>query len=167
MKILVAAASRYGSTLEIAARIGQVLNEGAHHVDVAPVEEITDLVGYDAVVVGSAVYAGRWIRPAREFVDGHAEILSARPLWLFSSGPVGDPPMPEGDVAPDPVPDLAPLGARDHHIFAGKLDRSRLHLGDRAVAAALRAPEGDFRDWEEIERWARLIADQLALVGTA
>lgn len=60
---------------------------------------MTGVGGYDAVVLGSAVYVGRWLEPARELVDAHAEELAARPTWLFSSGPIGDPPKPEADDA--------------------------------------------------------------------
>jgi menaquinone-dependent protoporphyrinogen oxidase len=81
-------------------------------------------------------------------------------VWLFSSGPVGDPPKPEED--PVDVADLlAATGAREHRIFAGKLVRKQLSFPEREIVSALRVPEGDFRDWTEIRQWAAGIADAM------
>jgi menaquinone-dependent protoporphyrinogen oxidase len=120
MKVLVTAATRYGATGEIARAIGEVLREHGLDSTVGPPETTTTVDDYDVVVLGSAVYAGRWLKPARELVDRSRGALAARPVWLFSSGPVGDPPKPEQD--PVDVADLvATTGARDHRVFAGKL----------------------------------------------
>jgi menaquinone-dependent protoporphyrinogen oxidase len=82
------------------------------------------------------------------------------PVWLFSSGPIGDPPKPvEDPVDAQPLVEL--VGARGHRVFAGDLDRSRLGFAERAIVAAVRAPDGDFRPWPEIEAWAREIAAAL------
>ena len=81
-------------------------------------------------------------------------------MWLFSSGPVGDPPKPEEDPV-DVAELLTVTGAREHRVFAGKLVRRQLSFPDRAIVSALRVPEGDFRDWTEITRWAAGIADAL------
>jgi menaquinone-dependent protoporphyrinogen oxidase len=87
-------------------------------------------------------------------------------VWLFSSGPIGDPPKP----AEDPV-DAAGLvhacGAREHRVFAGRLERHRLGWGERAITVALRAPEGDFRDFAGIRAWAAQIAETLSAGVTA
>ena len=100
------------------------------------------------------------MKSAREFVERHAAELKAKPLWLFSSGPIGDPPKPQEDpVDTSSLMDLA--GARNHRVFAGKLDRRALNFGEKAIAIALRAPEGDFRDWDEIRGWAAGIARAL------
>jgi menaquinone-dependent protoporphyrinogen oxidase len=161
MRVLVSAASKYGSTEDIARAVGDVLVEHGLDADVLPVEEVDDVEAYDAVVLGSAVYAGHWLKPARELVERFAASLSARPVWLFSSGPIGDPPKPEED----PV-DVAEIRestkARDHRVFAGKLVRKQLSFGERAIALALRAPEGDFRDWSAVKEWAAGIAEALA-----
>jgi menaquinone-dependent protoporphyrinogen oxidase len=93
-------------------------------------------------------------------VDRCGDALAARPVWLFSSGPVGDPPKPEEDPV-DVAGILAATKARDHRVFAGKLLRKQLSFGEKAVAVALRVPEGDFRDWPEIRGWAAGIADAL------
>ena len=126
----------------------------------APPEQVKGVDGYEAVVVGSAVYAGHWLKPARELVERLGNELASRPVWLFSSGPVGDPPKPEED--PVDVADLlAATGAREHRIFAGKLVRKQLSFPERAIVSALRVPEGDFRDWTEIHQWAASIADAM------
>jgi menaquinone-dependent protoporphyrinogen oxidase len=161
MKVLVTAASKYGATGEIAQAIGEVLREhGLDSTVSPPEEEATTVDGYDAVVLGSAVYAGHWLKPARELVDRSRDALAARPVWLFSSGPVGDPPKPEEDPV-DAAGIVASTGAREHRVFAGKLVRRRLGFADKAIAVALRVPDGDFRDWTEIRRWAAGIADAL------
>ena len=81
-------------------------------------------------------------------------------MWLFSSGPVGDPPKPDEDPV-DVAELLATTNARDHRVFAGKLVRKQLSFPERAIVSALRVPEGDFRDWIEIRQWAAGIADAL------
>jgi menaquinone-dependent protoporphyrinogen oxidase len=160
MTVLVSVASKHGATAEIAETIGRVLRERGLAVDVRPAENVTMVDGYDAVVLGSAVYVGHWLEAARKLVEAEATVLAARPVWLFSSGPVGDPPKP----AEEPV-DVAGIiratGARDHQVFAGKIDKGRLGFGERAMVLALRAPVGDFRDWAAIETWAHGIADAL------
>ena len=111
MRVLVTAATKYGATAEIAAAIAKVLDEHGLEATALPPEQVKEVDGYDAAVVGSAVYAGHWLKPARELVERHAGALAGRPVWLFSSGPVGDPPKPEED--PVDVADLlAATGAR-------------------------------------------------------
>jgi menaquinone-dependent protoporphyrinogen oxidase len=162
MRVLVTAASKYGATAGIAEAIGRRLEERAGlDVDVVPVEEVDDLAGYDAFVLGSGVYAGRWLKPARKFVDENGAALVAMPTWLFSSGPIGDPPKPEGESAVKIDGTVEKTGAREHRIFAGKVDKSRMTFADRAIVTAVRSPEGDFRDWEEIAEWADEIAEAL------
>jgi menaquinone-dependent protoporphyrinogen oxidase len=160
MRVLVTAATKYGATGEIARAIGEVLAEHGLDPTVVPPEQVDRLDGYDAVVLGSAVYAGHWLKPARELVDSFGGELAERPVWLFSSGPVGDPPKPE--EGPLDVADvLAATGAREHRVFAGKLVRKHLSLPERAIVSALRVPQGDFRDWAEIRRWAAEVAGAL------
>lgn len=158
MTVLVAVASKYGATAEIAEAIGRGLRAGGIAADVRPVEQAGDLSGYAGVVLGSAVYVGRWLDAGRRFVDEHAEELAAKPTWLFSSGPVGDPPKPEAAEAVQIGPLMAATKARGHRLFAGKIDKGKLGFGERALLLALRVPEGDFRDWAEIPAWATMIA---------
>ena len=160
MNVLVTAASDHGATAEIASAIGEALRERGMVVTVAPVEDVPGVEGYDAFVIGSAVYAGHWLKAARKFVESHARGLSGRPVWLFSSGPIGDPPKPTEESV-DVAPLAATVHACGHGLFGGKLDRSTLSFGERAIVTALRAPEGDFRDFAEIRDWALGIAESL------
>jgi menaquinone-dependent protoporphyrinogen oxidase len=161
-RVLVAVASRHGSTRDIAQAIGARLADAAGVTAVVlPVEQHPDPAPYDAVVLGSAVYAGRWLEPARDYATRFAAALRGRPVWLFSSGPIGEPPFP-----PDEPHDAGPIrqvtGARDHRVFPGRLDKQLLGFGERAMVTAMRAPLGDFRDWDAVRAWADAIAEQLA-----
>jgi menaquinone-dependent protoporphyrinogen oxidase len=161
MKVLVAVASKHGATEEMADTIGRRLRDRGLDVDVRNVDDVADLDPYEAVVLGSAVYMGRWLEPARAFADERAGELAVRPTWLFSSGPLGSPPKPDPEKAVQIDAIIAKTGAREHRVFVGKLDRSRLSLGMRAVVRAVHAPDGDFRDWPAIAGWADEIADTL------
>lgn len=166
MKILITAASKHGSTTEIAWAIrGHLVEAGLQAVVVHP-DEITELSGYDAVVVGSAVYAGRWLAPAKQLVDRLRTQLGDVPVWLFSSGPVGDPPVPHDDAV-DVTQIVAATSAREHRLFAGRIDMGALGFTERAMVRALRVPEGDFRDWPAIAAWSRDIAADLRSNETA
>lgn len=160
MRVLVAVASKHGSTSEVAQRIGAVLEDHGIDVRVSSADHAVPLAGYDAVVLGSAVYAGHWMKEARTLAD---RLESADPVpmvWLFSIGPVGDPPKPEQDPV-DVAEIVDALAVREHRVFAGKLDRSELSFGERAIVRAFRVAEGDFRDWEAITAWANGIAATL------
>jgi menaquinone-dependent protoporphyrinogen oxidase len=160
MRVLVTAASKHGATAEIAQAIGDVLAGRELDVTVAPVDRVAAVDGYDAIVAGSAVYAGHWLKPAKEFLERHADTLMERQVWLFSSGPLGDPAVPEED--PVEVEWLMrETGAVEHRVFAGVLDRDRLSLTERAVAKVVRAPYGDYRDWDDIRAWAAEVAKRL------
>ena len=167
MKVLVTAASKHGATGEIATAIGRALAEQTIDVDVTPIEDTPGIDEYDAVVLGSAVYVGHWLKSATEFVEDHAAELAERPVWLFSSGPVGEPPTPVYEPV-DAADMVTVAAAREHRVFPGRLDRSQLGFAERAIVTALHAPEGDYRDWRQIHDWATGIAESLAEpVGTA
>lgn len=165
MKVLVAVASKHGSTREIAQTIAGELRAAGLTVDVHRVDDVEEVAGYDAVVLGSAVYVGQWLSEAQRFAERHRSDLSRLPLWLFSSGPLG---AEDSQPRDDPDRLVAPLGdvrAREHRVFAGKLDLAALGFGERLLARLVRAPKGDFRDWEEIRAWAREIAAELRRTG--
>ena len=162
MRVLVTTASKHGSTAEIGGAIGEVLIEHGIETDVLDPEAVSSLHGYDVAVLGSAVYAGHWMKSMREFAERFAGELAGRPVWLFSSGPIGDPPKPEEDPV-DVAAVMATTGARGHAVFAGKIDRSRLGFGEKAIVSALKVPEGDFRDWDAIRSWANGIVEDLRL----
>lgn len=159
--VLIVAASKHGSTLEIAEDIADRLRRRDHHAEVAESHDINQLDRFDACVIGSAVYAGHWLPDALDFVERFASDLANRPVWLFSSGPVGDPLQPDDD--PENIEALAEtIGARGHRIFAGRLDKELLGIGERAMVKLLRVPTGDYRDWPAIRRWGTSIAKSLS-----
>jgi menaquinone-dependent protoporphyrinogen oxidase len=122
-----------------------------------PVAEVQRLDGVDAVVLGSAVYFGAWTKEAKAFVEAHRRELSALPTWLFSSGPID----PEGKhgVADDQLEDLArAVAPREHAVFFGRVAWNELGFVERGIVKALRAPVGDFRDWEKIGAFVARIA---------
>ena len=163
MRVLVTAATRHDATQEIAAAIGAGLTRREVDADVREITTIRDLEGYDAVVLGSAVYVGRWMRPALGFVATHRAALRARPVWLFSSGPLGPPTQPVPVTDPADLAEVVEMsGARAHRLFPGRLDRERLGAAERMLVRAAGAPYGDERDWEAIDAYAAEIAACLA-----
>jgi menaquinone-dependent protoporphyrinogen oxidase len=170
MNVLVIAASQQGATYGIAEAIGRTLRARGLETTVARPDEIVAVDAYDAFVIGSAIYMGRWLEPAVEFVHRFAPTLSRRPVWLFSSGPVGDPKRKlVQKMTADPVelPQLLALtNAREHRILAGKLTGKGLRGPQRLSLMIFRGIEGDWRDWAGIERFAAGIADALDAVAT-
>ncbi len=166
MKILICVASRHHATKDIGARLAERLktswtkDDHGVEVDVREAHEHIDVEGYDAAIVGSALYMGKWLPAARDFVTANAAHLATIPLWLFSSGPLGNPPVPAGD--PPAVAEMARLvSAREHRVFAGRLEKEELTFGERSIARAVRAPYGDFRDFNAVFEWADTIAHAL------
>ena len=167
MNVLVAHGSHLGSTAAIAERVGEILRDAGLTVSVQAAAGAGPVESYEAFIVGCGTYAGRWHPDAAAFVRRHADQLAARPTWLFSSGPLG---ATGGSAEPhDPVEmaELVPLvHARSHAIFAGAHDRtavesSELNRIEKFVAKRF-IPDGDWRDWNAIEAWARTIAHELA-----
>lgn len=159
-RVLVSAGSKHGATAEIAHRIAIRLEETGCDVTSCPPSEARYVGDFDAIVLGSAVYAGHWTADAKDLARAIGRIEIKPPVWLFSSGPVGDPPKPEEE--PVDVSEIrTATDAREHHVFSGKIDKSKLGFGEKAILMALKVPEGDFRDWDAIDRWASRIAEQL------
>jgi menaquinone-dependent protoporphyrinogen oxidase len=178
-------ASRHGSTAGIAEAIAKVLRREAIEVVVADAARRPDPDGFDAYVVGSGVYVGSWLKEGLEFLDRHRETLAAKPVWLFSSGP-----LPGSSKAADTTDPLevalgpkegpgsgghrriaaaaAAVGARDHRVFLGAYDpkdppKSFPERVIRLLPSASKVlPAGDFRDWVAIEEWAHEIAKDVA-----
>ncbi len=174
MSILVAYASKHGSTQEIAERIAERLRAADLEAEALPVGDVRDVQRYDAVVLGSAVYMFHWMGEAKSFAGRHRADLAARPLWLFSSGPFGPEPLDkEGRnkleiSGPRELDDLrSSLGPREHRVFWGAWDRKNKPIGfwERLVhlmpAGRASLPDADFRDWPNIEAWADGIAAEL------
>ena len=178
MHVLVAYASRHGATQGIAERIGATLKTAGLDVDVRPAASVASLEEYDAFVLGSAAYMFHWLKDASNLVRRNRRVLRDKPVWLFSSGPIGGPTDEKGrdqriTSVPRDIIEFAPaLNARDHHVFFGAYDVNCRPIGfaERFTAlmpasAKAAMPAGDFRDWAEIEAWARGIARDLGLVA--
>lgn len=162
-RVLVAYATRYGATQEIAEALAEALRHDGHAADLRAADHVETLDPYDAAVLGSAVYYGHWLDPARDLAARFAPELTGLPVWLYSSGPLGPPDrlVPKGDCV-DVASVAEATGAIDHRTFAGKLDKSALDFREKAVVAALHPSEGDFRDWEAINGYAGEIAAWLS-----
>ena len=173
MTVLVVYASRHGATRGIAERIAATLSATGQRADVHPSDEVRDLSGYDAFVIGAAIYYGHWRKPAAAFVQRNMALLVKRPVWLFSSGPLGSQtPDAQGHRPPEAEPPIE-LGelreavrSRGERVFYGALDPARLTLPERTVrrvpAGRALLPEGDFRNWADIDAWAQEIARELS-----
>lgn len=161
MTVLVAYASKHGSTQGIAERIAEKLRQMGKEAEVRPIDAVKDPGSYEAFVIGSAVYYRSWLKEATEWVRRNQAVVAAHPVWLFSSGPLG---VEVKDAKQQPK-ELAEfqetLRPRDERIFFGALDHSRLSFAERIMVKAVSAPEGDFRDWQVIEAWAASIAQDL------
>ena len=166
-RVLVAYASKHGSTAEIAAAVGRAIQANGVDVDVLPVTGVTAVEPYDAVVVGSATYIMRWRGEAVDFLQRFRRGLASRPVLIFSSGPLDVP--TDRDHVPASVAEFAKaIDAREIKIFAGRFDKDAPGLAERMMALA--NVSGDFRDWAEIAQWGETIATEvkdLAMVGTA
>jgi menaquinone-dependent protoporphyrinogen oxidase len=163
MKVIIVVGSKHGSTRSIAEAVGDELRESGLDVSIADADaDAADVSfdGYDAAVIGSAVYVGRWMKDARNFLEANREPLRKMPLWLFSSGPLGDEAEKPDDLA-DVRAFAADVQARDHRVFAGSLDKADLNLAERAAVRMVHAPYGDARDWAEVRAWAQTIAAEL------
>jgi menaquinone-dependent protoporphyrinogen oxidase len=165
-KVLVAYGTKYGGTEEIAEKIGGVLKDAGLQVDVLAADRVSGLASYNAVVLGSAVYIGRWRKEAAKFLQENELALAEKPVWLFSSGPTG-----EGDVAElmqgwrfpgalQPIADR--IKPRDITIFHGVVDPAKLNFLERWVLKNVKSPIGDFRDWAAITAWATAVAAAIA-----
>ena len=163
--VLVAYASRYGATAEIAEKVGDVLRQAGLSVDVRPADKVSDVSAYRAVILGSAVYIGRWRKQAVNFLKDNEQALAQRSVWLFSSGPTGegDPvELLKGWRIPDALQPVADrVQPRDIAVFHGAVFPEKLNLIQRWMIKMVKAPAGDFRDWDAITAWAEGIATAL------
>jgi menaquinone-dependent protoporphyrinogen oxidase len=166
MTVLVAYASKRGSTAEIAETIAATLRREGLGVCLERCEDIESLERYDAVVIGSAVYMKRWRGDARHFLKRHRKALRQKPFWVFSSGPVGDPAKddPEWAEPPKIAAKVEEMGGRQHVVFGGCLPAEPQSFMEKAMAEGTPREFRDRRDWAEIRRWAQAIATALVAV---
>ncbi len=168
MKVLVAHASKRGSTAEIAERVAAVLRESGLEADCASASAVRDIEPYGAVVLGSAVYVKRWRGDARRFLRRHRRSLRRLPFWVFSSGPVGDPAEddPKWTEPPRIIEKVERLGARDHVVFGGRLPEDPQGPMEKAMVVGVPEEYRDRRDWDEIRSWAMGVAQELSSIDS-
>lgn len=165
--VLVAYGSTGGGTEELAGWIAEELRAAGHDVRLARAGEIDDVTAYDAVVLGSSVYASGWHADCRRFAQRFAGRFTDRPAWVFSSGPLDDSAdtgtLPPGRHAAEAMRDLP---ARGHETFGGRLT-AEAHgwLGHHGKQVAGQGQGGDFRNPPRVRAWAREIAAQIHAVG--
>ena len=163
IQVLVAYATKYGATKEIAQRIGEVLRQAGLDADVLPVDRVRDLSSYKAVVLGSAVYVGQWRKDAVQFLKSNKKILAGMKVWLFSSGPTGEGAPVElarGWHFPKALRSVIDHIQPQHiTLFHGAIELNKLNPLHKWMINKVEAPKGDFRDWDAITSWATSIAD--------
>lgn len=164
-QVLVTYATKYGATAEIAEKIGQLLSQAGLHTDVLPVDCVSNLSSYKAVILGSAVYMGGWRKEAAKFLKANEKVLAEQLVWLFSSGPTGngDPmELTKGWRFPKGLQPIADrIQPRDIAVFHGVINIEKLNFIEKWMTNNVKAPLGDFRDWDAITSWATTIADVL------
>jgi menaquinone-dependent protoporphyrinogen oxidase len=158
MRVLVVVASRHGATWEIGEVVAEALASRGHLVEQRAPEDVESVDGYEAVVLGSAVYLAHWMASARDFADRFSEDLAGVPVWLFSSG-LATQPAASANSPHELMALYKQIGARGHRAFRGRLDRALLTFAERAAIAGARAREGDHRDMGAVRAWAAGVGD--------
>lgn len=164
-RVLVAYATRYGSTQEVAESVAAALRESALEADVQPARQVAGLAGYSAVVLGASLYLFRWHKDARRFLSRHRAALMERPVAVFALGPVHDPhdeaewqdSRAQLDKALADYPWLKPAAVA---VLGGKYDPEKLRFPLKQLAG--KEPASDVRDWTAIRAWAVDLAPALA-----
>lgn len=164
--ILVTYASKYGATREIAEKIGEGLSLAGLGVDVLPVTSVRQVDQYRAVIMGSAIYIGKWQKDAEVFLKENEARLAKRPVWLFSSGPSGEGnplDLVDGALLPSNLkPIVERIKPKEVTIFHGNIDLGKINGMEKfAVKNVVKKPFGDYRDWNMIKNWTNQIAASL------
>lgn len=155
-KVLIAYATRSGSTAEVAAAMGEALAKKGVAVDVKPVRQVTSLNDYRAVVVGSAVRMGAWLPEAVNFVKNNQAQLSRQPVAYFTLHlqNLGDSEEERTQRMAYTAPVRQALAPAIEAFFAGKIELARLSFFERMLSKAMKAVDEDRRDWRKITAWA-------------
>ncbi len=162
-RILVAYATRYGSTAEVAEAIGDELRKAGATVDVRPVGEVQDLSPYRAAVIGSPIYMGKWLPEPQVFIEKNQQRLRAIPVAYFAVGLTVTDRSPEilrkAEASMDSVRML--VNPVEIGVFPGRLESSGLSFTDRTIVKMIRAKTGDFRDMGAVRAWAQAVHQKL------
>ena len=169
-KVLVAYASKYGSTREIAESIASTLGENGISVDLKSADEIKDIHDYNAVILGSAIYIGNWPKSAVSFLKENQKILKEMPVWLFSSGPSGEGnpvQLVDGVLYPPSLkPIIEEMQPVDITVFHGDINLTKINSMEKwAIKNVVKKPFGDYRDWKSIEKWTSNVMNGLKSTG--
>lgn len=165
-RVLVVYATKSGCTGGIAERIGEVLGQIGLTAEVTPAQDRPDPSAYDAVIVGSGVRAGLWHASAKQWLIGHAAVLREKPTALFTAClTMATDPDKADDVRAYTAPLLTETGIEpvDIGLFAGMNDPRAFSLPERLIMKAMKAPEGDFRDYAAVDSWTRGVAEKAGL----
>jgi menaquinone-dependent protoporphyrinogen oxidase len=164
-RILVAYASRKGSTAGIAQAIGKELISEGYAVDISDIKSVTSIAGYNAVVIGAPIYTGKITGDVAAFVAANRDGISRLPVAGFVTGIA--PVYPKtGDVKgfiDQLVTALAPISPVAVTMFAGTLDAGKMNLVERSLTSLMKIPTGDFRDWDAIATWTKTLAGKMGL----
>jgi len=158
--ILLTYATRFGSTQEVAEAITAELRQRGFEVYIRPMQEVTTLDNYDAVVLGAAIYNTKWHTNAHQFLAQHQEALMQRPVAIFTLGPLSSSEAAKRNSRRQLDKELAKyhwLKLVALEIFAGKYDPSKPGLGSFYKLL----PTRDYRDWKAIRSWANTLPAQL------
>jgi len=159
-RVLVAYGTKMGGTTGIAERVAEALRARGHEVTLARAGEVPGKAAFDAAVIGSGLYAGRWRGEAVRLLRRLAHSKERMPVWLFHSGPLGDEHAADPMRLPRSVQGLAEvLGAQDVVTFGGRLPADA--GGGIAKAMARNGKAGDWRQLDQAAAWANAIADEL------
>jgi menaquinone-dependent protoporphyrinogen oxidase len=164
-KVLVAYASKYGATREIAERIAQVINQSGLEADILPAGQVQAINAYGAVILGSASYIGNWRKEAVAFIRKFDDDMEKKPAWIFSSGPLEDGDAlaaMKGWLYPSSLaPTIERINPRGVTVFHGAVDFSKMNFLERWMMKNFKLTKSDFRRWDLVEAWAGEIAASL------
>jgi menaquinone-dependent protoporphyrinogen oxidase len=162
-KILLAYASKYGATAEIAQKIRGELQASGFEVDTLPANQVKDVSQYQSVILGVALYMGQWRKEAVQFLKAHQGSLSKQAVWIFTSGPTGegDPvEQMQGRLMPEALKAVMDvIGPEEITVFGGKVDPAKMNGFEKWIMKKVKAPSGDFRNWQAISTWTTKLSD--------
>ena len=156
-KILLIYATETGSTAEVAAFIKKQIEDEKYEVVLSNVKEVDSVNNYDVIFVGSPIYVGRWKKEATEFIETNQEILKSKQVFYFLTC------MNLTSNDPEKLAQVPKFLENERFLveplsegrFAGAIDMKKLSFFKRMMVKMVKAPEGDFRNWEEIANWTK------------